>query len=80
MKRAILAMALLLPTAAAAQQPGQQPLPPQVQALQQTVVELTGQKLDWQAHAIELQRQVDELTKQLEAAKKPSPETKEPSK
>lgn len=60
----------LLPGLALAEVPAPPVSPPQVAALQQTVIELTGQKLDWQAQAIALQRQVDDLTKQLADAKK----------
>jgi hypothetical protein len=63
----------LASSAAAAQAPAS--LSPQVQALQQTVLELTGQKIDWQARAIELQAKVDALEKQIAA--KPT-EPKEP--
>lgn len=60
-------------------QPPQQ-IPPQVQALQQRVIQLTGESLDWQTQAITLQHRVDDLTKQLtEATKKPeSPKEKSP--
>lgn len=65
---AILA-AVLLPSVALAQQP-QQPLPPATEAMQATIIDLTGQKLEWQARAIELQRKVAELEKA--AAAKPA--------
>lgn len=54
----------------------EKPLPPAVQALQQTVLKLTGEAIDWQARAIELQGSVADLQKQLADAKKPAQETK----
>ena len=68
---AVLAALLLAPAVAVAQ-PAPPPMPPQTQAMQQTILELTGQKLDWQTQAIALQRLVDDLQKQLAAAK-PTP-------
>lgn len=72
MLRLIAALALLLPPLAWAQQP-QQPLTPAMEALQQSVIDLTGQKLEWQARAIELQRKVAELEKAAAAAKPAEP-------
>lgn len=46
------------------------PPPPAMQALQQTVIKLTGESLEWQAKAIELQARVADLEKQLADAKK----------
>ncbi len=40
--------------------------PPNVQALQQTVLKLTGEALDWQTRAIALQQENEELKKQLQ--------------
>jgi hypothetical protein len=60
---------LFAPSLAWGQAP-QEPMSPQIQALQQTVIKLTGEALDWQTRAIELQRQVDDLTRQLTEAKK----------
>lgn len=47
----------------------QPPQPPMTEALQQRVIALTGESIQWQAQSITLQRQVDELTKELEALK-----------
>ncbi len=66
--RWLLIAALFLPTCAMAQT-----LPANVQALQQTILKLTGESLDWQTKAIELQRENDEL-KQKE--KKPETSAK----
>jgi len=63
--------ALLLAAPAVAAEPQ---LQPGEQAMQQMIMELTGEKLQWQTQAIALQRQVDDLTKQLSAAKAPAPE------
>ena len=57
-----------------------QPQTPQVQALQQTVIKLTGENLDWQAQAIALKAQVEDLTKKLDAAKASTPATDTPPK
>ncbi len=65
-------LAALLPTLAWAQQP-QQPLTPAMQAAQSTIIELTGQKLEWQARAIELTAEVAALRKQIEDAKAAKP-------
>lgn len=68
MRRTFIAVALLIiPVAAMSQQPQAQP--PNVQALQQTVIKLTGESLDWQTQAITLQAQVADLQKQIADAK-----------
>lgn len=61
-------LAALLPSLAWGQQP-QQPLPSVTEAMQQRIIALTGDALEWQARAIELQRKVTELEK---AAAKPA--------
>jgi len=65
MKR-IAFLAGLFPLTALAQQPP--PLPPQVEACQQTILKLTGEQLQWQTQAITLQRHVDDLNKQVASA------------
>lgn len=62
-----------LPIVAHAQVPQ---VAPADEAMQQRIIQLTGDALNWQAQAITAQRQVADLQKQLEAAKK----TETPSK
>lgn len=70
--RRISALVGLLPSLALAQQPAL--LSPQVQACQQTILQLTGDKLEWQTQAIALQRHIDDLNKQLASVEsKPEP-------
>lgn len=62
----ILAFLLALaPIAAFAQEA---PLPANIQAMQQTIVKLTGESLQWQTEAIRLQAENADLKKQLSAA------------
>lgn len=56
-----------LPVVAMAQAQQQSP---EIEALQQKVLQLTGESLNWQAQAIAEKRHADELQKQLDAAKK----------
>jgi hypothetical protein len=77
--RLYLAAALLLvPVAAVAQQAPQQAPTPVVQALQQTVIKLTGEELEWQARAIGDEAEIADLKKQVAAAKPATPEPKKP--
>ncbi len=69
------ALMLMIPVAAIAQQPPTQP--PEIQALQESILQLTSEKLQWHAQAIALQRQVADLQRQLTEAKKP-PEAPKP--
>lgn len=58
-----------LPVVALAQAPQQ---PPEIEALQQKVIQLTGESLNWQSQAIAEKRHADELQKQLDELKKPA--------
>jgi hypothetical protein len=64
---------LLLPSLALAQQTA--PLPPEVEACQQTILKLTGEQLQWQTQTITLQRHVADLNKQLASTEPPKTET-----
>lgn len=72
MRRIILGLMLAsLPVMVGAQQPAAPS--PQIQALQQTVIELTGEKLDWRARVIADEATIADLRKQLDEAKTPKP-------
>lgn len=45
---------------------------PEQQVTSQRIIALTGDAVQWQIKATELQREVDDLQKQLDALKKPS--------
>ena len=68
--RRVAFLAALWPSLAFAQVPPQ--LSPTDEAMQQRIIQLTGDALNWQAQAITAQRQVADLQKQLDAAKAPS--------
>lgn len=55
---------------ALAQSQPRPPQPPEVEALQQRVLILTGEVVNWQTEAIALRRQVDDLNRQLAEARK----------
>ena len=69
-------MAALFPAFALAAET-QPPLPPQVEACQQTILKLTGEQLQWQTQAISLQRHIDDLNKQI-ASTEAKPESPKP--
>jgi hypothetical protein len=72
LKRYALVVGMGAVHSAMAQQPPPPPLP-EVEALQQRVLLLTGEVVSWQTQAIALRRQVDDLNKQLVEAKKHQP-------
>ena len=82
MKRFAFLLAFLPAAALAQPAPMMQQQPPEVEALQQSLLEATSAKLNYQARSIALQRQVDDLTKQLAEARKapesPKPEAHKP--
>lgn len=78
MRFALAAALLLVPVAAVAQMAPQQAPTPVVQALQQTVIKLTGEELEWQARAIGDEAEIADLKKQIAAAKPTAPEPKKP--
>lgn len=61
-RRLAFALAILAPSLALAQQPAD---PPNVIALQQTVLEQISSAIDFRARGIAALRQVDDLTKQV---------------
>jgi hypothetical protein len=67
MKRLALVL-IAFPIVAVAQVP--QPTPSD-EAMQQRIIQLTGESLNWQIRALTAERQVSDLQKQLDAAKAP---------
>ena len=70
LKRYALVVGIGVMQSALAQSQPRPPQPPEVEALQQRVLILTGEVVNWQTEAIALRRQVDDLNRQLAEARK----------
>lgn len=65
----VFAILSFIPSMALAQ--AQAMVTPDQQVTSQRIISLTGDAIQWQIKATELQREVDDLQKQLDALKKP---------
>lgn len=61
-------LALAFASAAYADEPA---LPPNIQAMQQTIIKLTGESLQWQTQALALKAENEELKKQIDLKNQP---------